>query len=129
MKICVWFILVLQNIRIDTGFPAEYFELLESSVNGSYHRVKALKEGLTLIDATLRAVVDEVSLIATLTHQSVFHLEHRYCINLLPISSTSVERERELDHFLWPLFCFRVEGSMDSPTQSTMNRMWKSITL
>uniref|UniRef100_A0A4W6EQI1 Nucleoporin 210 n=1 Tax=Lates calcarifer TaxID=8187 RepID=A0A4W6EQI1_LATCA len=47
------------NIRIDTGFPAEYFELLESSVNGSYHRVKALKEGLTLIDATLRAVVDE----------------------------------------------------------------------
>uniref|UniRef100_A0A4W6ESR0 Nucleoporin 210 n=1 Tax=Lates calcarifer TaxID=8187 RepID=A0A4W6ESR0_LATCA len=43
------------NIRIDTGFPAEYFELLESSVNGSYHRVKALKEGLTLIDATLRS--------------------------------------------------------------------------
>uniref|UniRef100_A0A8C4EF40 Nucleoporin 210 n=1 Tax=Dicentrarchus labrax TaxID=13489 RepID=A0A8C4EF40_DICLA len=41
------------NVRIDTGFPAEYFELLESSLNGSYHRVKALKEGLTLIDATL----------------------------------------------------------------------------
>uniref|UniRef100_A0A8C4EB53 Nucleoporin 210 n=1 Tax=Dicentrarchus labrax TaxID=13489 RepID=A0A8C4EB53_DICLA len=47
------------NVRIDTGFPAEYFELLESSLNGSYHRVKALKEGLTLIDATLSAVVDE----------------------------------------------------------------------
>lgn len=47
------------NVRIATGFPAEYLELLQSSVNGSYHRVKALKEGLTLIDATLKAVVDE----------------------------------------------------------------------
>uniref|UniRef100_A0A3Q3XAI0 BIG2 domain-containing protein n=1 Tax=Mola mola TaxID=94237 RepID=A0A3Q3XAI0_MOLML len=47
------------NVHIDTGFPKEYFELQESSRNGSYHRVKALKEGLTLIDATLSAVVDE----------------------------------------------------------------------
>lgn len=51
----------LQNIRIDTGFPSEYFELQESSQNGSYHRVKALKAGLTLIDASLSAVVDDVS--------------------------------------------------------------------
>lgn len=50
-----------QNVRIDTGFPAEYFELKESSLNGSYHRVRALKGGLTLIDATLNSVVDEVS--------------------------------------------------------------------
>ncbi|KAM9350611.1 nuclear pore membrane glycoprotein 210 [Symphorus nematophorus] len=47
------------NVRIDTVFPAEYFEVQESSLNGSYHRVKVLKEGLTLIDATLSAVVDE----------------------------------------------------------------------
>ncbi|KAM7404954.1 hypothetical protein PAMP_012253 [Pampus punctatissimus] len=47
------------NVRVGTGFPVEYFEVLESSLNGSYHRVKALKEGLTLIDATLRTVVDE----------------------------------------------------------------------
>ncbi|KAG7521448.1 hypothetical protein JOB18_048637 [Solea senegalensis] len=47
------------NVRIDTGFPAEYFEPLESSLNGSYHRVRALKDGLTLIDATLKNVVDE----------------------------------------------------------------------
>lgn len=60
-KICVWVILIFQNVRIGTGFPAEYFELQESSLNGSYHRVKALKEGLALIDATLSAVVDEVS--------------------------------------------------------------------
>ncbi|XP_073327221.1 nuclear pore membrane glycoprotein 210 [Pagrus major] len=52
-------IFLSDNVRINTDFPAEYFELKESSLNGSYHRVKALKEGLTLIDATLSAVVDE----------------------------------------------------------------------
>ncbi|XP_035513048.1 nuclear pore membrane glycoprotein 210 isoform X2 [Morone saxatilis] len=56
------------NVRIDTGFPAEYFELLESSLNGSYHRVKALKEGLTLIDATLSAVVDETGKVHALAN-------------------------------------------------------------
>ncbi|XP_070695859.1 nuclear pore membrane glycoprotein 210 isoform X2 [Pempheris klunzingeri] len=56
------------NVRIVTGFPAEYFELQESSLNGSYHRVKALKEGLTLIDATLSAVVDETGRVHALTN-------------------------------------------------------------
>uniref|UniRef100_A0A672IUC1 BIG2 domain-containing protein n=1 Tax=Salarias fasciatus TaxID=181472 RepID=A0A672IUC1_SALFA len=48
------------NVRIGTEFPAEYFEVLESSTNGSYHHVRALKEGLTVIEASLRAVVDQV---------------------------------------------------------------------
>lgn len=78
-------IFIFQNVRIDTGFPAEYFELLESSLNGSYHRVKALKEGLTLIDATLSAVSDEVSLIVTATLMSLYFS----CI--VPLSSTLVE--------------------------------------
>ncbi|XP_037539895.1 nuclear pore membrane glycoprotein 210 [Nematolebias whitei] len=47
------------NVRINTVFPVEYFEILETSLNGSYHHVRALKDGLTLIDATLRAVQDE----------------------------------------------------------------------
>ncbi|XP_027875440.1 nuclear pore membrane glycoprotein 210 [Xiphophorus couchianus] len=47
------------NVRISTVFPKEYFEVLESSVNGSYHHVRPLKDGLTLIDATLTAVEDE----------------------------------------------------------------------
>ncbi|XP_045065483.1 nuclear pore membrane glycoprotein 210-like isoform X1 [Coregonus clupeaformis] len=47
------------NIRIEAVFPDEYFEILESSLNGSYHRVKALNNGLTLIDATLKSVVDQ----------------------------------------------------------------------
>lgn len=67
LRVVYFDFLILQNVRIGTVFPAEYFELQESSVNGSYHRVKALKEGLTLIDATLSAVVDEVSVIGTVT--------------------------------------------------------------
>ncbi|KAG8002559.1 hypothetical protein GBF38_015020 [Nibea albiflora] len=61
-------IFLSDNVRIDTGFPAEYFEVQESSVNGSYHRVKALKEGLTLIDATLSAVVDETGKVHALAN-------------------------------------------------------------
>uniref|UniRef100_A0A7N8YDB4 Nucleoporin 210 n=1 Tax=Mastacembelus armatus TaxID=205130 RepID=A0A7N8YDB4_9TELE len=56
------------KVRIGTGFPVEYFELLDSSLNGSYHRVRALKNGLTLIDATLRAVVDESGRVHTLAN-------------------------------------------------------------
>ncbi|XP_068603355.1 nuclear pore membrane glycoprotein 210 [Brachionichthys hirsutus] len=60
---------ISDNVRIRTGFPPEYFELKESSLNGSYHRVKALKEGLTLIDATLGAVVDEKETVHALDNQ------------------------------------------------------------
>ncbi len=88
----VWVILIFQNVRINTSFPAEYFELQESSLNGSYHRVKALKEGLTLIDATLTAVVDEVSLIAAVTPLTVFQPEHHYCINPLPCFFTFIQK-------------------------------------
>ena len=55
--------LFVQNVRIETVFPGDYFEVLESSLNGSYHRIKAQRDGQTLIDATLSAVVDQVSLI------------------------------------------------------------------
>lgn len=47
------------NIRIETTFPFEYFEVLESSLNGSFHYVKALKNGQTVIDGTLKAVIDQ----------------------------------------------------------------------
>ncbi|XP_036388992.1 nuclear pore membrane glycoprotein 210 isoform X2 [Megalops cyprinoides] len=47
------------NIRIDAAFQKEYFEVLESSMNGSYHRVKALKKGQTVIDGVLTSVVDQ----------------------------------------------------------------------
>ncbi|XP_053337877.1 nuclear pore membrane glycoprotein 210 [Clarias gariepinus] len=46
------------NIRIEPTFPEEFFQVLESSLNGSYHRVRALKNGQTVIKGLLRAVVD-----------------------------------------------------------------------
>ncbi|KAL1249483.1 hypothetical protein QQF64_020488, partial [Cirrhinus molitorella] len=55
------------NIRIETTFPAEYFEVLASSVNGSYHHVKALKRGQTIIDGTLKAVVDQAGSVHALS--------------------------------------------------------------
>lgn len=47
------------NIRIEAKIPKEYLDVLESSLNGSYHRVKALKSGQTIIDAALTCMVDE----------------------------------------------------------------------
>ncbi|XP_071984236.1 nuclear pore membrane glycoprotein 210 [Engystomops pustulosus] len=47
------------NIRIEAKIPKEYFDVLESSLNGSYHRVKAVKSGQTIIDAALTCMVDE----------------------------------------------------------------------
>ncbi|XP_057177409.1 nuclear pore membrane glycoprotein 210 isoform X2 [Triplophysa rosa] len=55
------------NIRIATTFPVEYFEVLESSLNGSYHYVKALKNGQTMIDSMLKAVIDQAGSIHLLT--------------------------------------------------------------
>ncbi|XP_075689920.1 nuclear pore membrane glycoprotein 210 [Rhinoderma darwinii] len=47
------------NIRIEAKIPKKYFEVLESSLNGSYHRVKALENGQTIIDAALTCMVDK----------------------------------------------------------------------
>ncbi|XP_051961479.1 nuclear pore membrane glycoprotein 210-like [Xyrauchen texanus] len=55
------------NIRIETTFPVEYFELLQSCLNGSHHHVKALKNGQTIIDATLKAVVDQTGSVHALS--------------------------------------------------------------
>ncbi|XP_043080989.1 nuclear pore membrane glycoprotein 210 [Puntigrus tetrazona] len=55
------------NIRIEATFPTEYFEVLDSSVNGSYHHVKALKRGQTIIDGTLKAVVDQTGSVHALS--------------------------------------------------------------
>ena len=49
-----------QNIRIRADFAEEYFKVLHSTVNGTYHYVRALKSGLTEIEATLVAIVKPV---------------------------------------------------------------------
>lgn len=50
-----------QNIRIETVLPAEFFEVLASSQNGSYHHVRVTKRGQTVIEAALTSVVDQAS--------------------------------------------------------------------
>eukprot|EP00070_Physeter_catodon_P027658 XP_028334552.1 nuclear pore membrane glycoprotein 210 isoform X1 [Physeter catodon] len=47
------------NIHIETMLLAEFFEVLASSQNGSYHHVRATKRGQTAIEATLTSVVDQ----------------------------------------------------------------------
>ncbi|XP_026532928.1 nuclear pore membrane glycoprotein 210 [Notechis scutatus] len=48
-----------ENIRIDMYFSREYFEVVRSSLNGSYHYVKAIKEGHIILDAKLTSIVDQ----------------------------------------------------------------------
>lgn len=57
-----YFMFCFQNIRITTELSKEYFEVLQSSLNGSYHYVMAVKAGQTTIDAALTSVVDQVCL-------------------------------------------------------------------
>ncbi|CAL1542005.1 unnamed protein product, partial [Lymnaea stagnalis] len=46
------------NVRVVTEFPTAYFKVFYSSKNGTYHRVKALMKGETVIDGTLVSVID-----------------------------------------------------------------------
>ncbi|XP_063064114.1 nuclear pore membrane glycoprotein 210 [Engraulis encrasicolus] len=46
------------NLRIEAAFPEAHFEVLHSSLNGSYHQVKAAKHGQAVIDGALKTVVD-----------------------------------------------------------------------
>lgn len=55
------FHLTFQNIRIETVLPSEFFEVLSSSQNGSFHHVRAIKRGQTTIEAALTSVVDQAS--------------------------------------------------------------------
>ncbi|KAM6468057.1 nuclear pore membrane glycoprotein 210 isoform 2-T2 [Liasis olivaceus] len=48
-----------ENIRIDMYFSKEYFKVVQSSLNGSYHYIKAIKEGHTILSATLTSIVDQ----------------------------------------------------------------------
>lgn len=57
-----------ENVRIEAAFPHEYFEVVWSSLNGSNHRVKTRRDGQTLIDATLKSVVDKSGVVIALTN-------------------------------------------------------------
>uniref|UniRef100_A0A2K5W2K4 Nucleoporin 210 like n=1 Tax=Macaca fascicularis TaxID=9541 RepID=A0A2K5W2K4_MACFA len=50
-------IYISDNLRITHDFPKEYFEEQLTTVNGSYHIVKALKDGVVVISASLTSVI------------------------------------------------------------------------
>ncbi|XP_063002325.1 nuclear pore membrane glycoprotein 210-like [Elgaria multicarinata webbii] len=61
------------NLRITHRFPNEYFEAFTSSVNGSYHIVQVLKDGITIIKAILVSVLlqsgSEDFLVSPISHE------------------------------------------------------------
>ncbi|XP_054829282.1 nuclear pore membrane glycoprotein 210-like [Eublepharis macularius] len=61
------------NLRITHQFPVEYFEEVTSSVNGTYHIVQILKDGISIIKATLVSVLlqsgVEDFLLAPISHE------------------------------------------------------------
>uniref|UniRef100_A0A2K6BJS9 Nucleoporin 210 like n=1 Tax=Macaca nemestrina TaxID=9545 RepID=A0A2K6BJS9_MACNE len=50
-------IYISDNLRITHNFPKEYFEEQLTTVNGSYHIVKALKDGVVVISASLTSII------------------------------------------------------------------------
>uniref|UniRef100_I3MN67 Nucleoporin 210 like n=1 Tax=Ictidomys tridecemlineatus TaxID=43179 RepID=I3MN67_ICTTR len=50
---------ISDNLRITYGFLEEYFKEQLTTVNGSYHVVKALKDGVVVINASLTSIVHQ----------------------------------------------------------------------
>nr|KAF6316354.1 nucleoporin 210 like [Pipistrellus kuhlii] len=50
---------ISDNIRITCQFPREYFEEQLTTVNGSYHVVKTLKDGVVVINASLTNIISK----------------------------------------------------------------------
>uniref|UniRef100_A0A0D9S5I8 Nucleoporin 210 like n=1 Tax=Chlorocebus sabaeus TaxID=60711 RepID=A0A0D9S5I8_CHLSB len=50
-------IYISDNLRITHDFPKEYFGEQLTTVNGSYHIVKALKDGVVVISASLTSII------------------------------------------------------------------------
>ena len=70
-------------------FLQEYFEEQLTTVNGSYHVVKALKSGVVLINASLTSIIYQVGI--------YFYLIQKFFISLFFESESrgGTERERE----------------------------------
>lgn len=50
----------MQNVRLKTDFVSKHFDVISSSINGSYHVVRAKSPGHTNINSLLRAVIKKV---------------------------------------------------------------------
>ncbi|XP_078481906.1 nuclear pore membrane glycoprotein 210 [Ciona intestinalis] len=54
---------VADNVRIDTQIDPEYFKIIESSVNGSWHHVQAIKQGSVNLFANFTGTITNDELI------------------------------------------------------------------
>ncbi|XP_054547710.1 nuclear pore membrane glycoprotein 210-like isoform X2 [Talpa occidentalis] len=50
---------ISDNLRIMCQFPQEYFEEQQTTLNGSYHIVKTLKDGVMVINASLISIISQ----------------------------------------------------------------------
>ncbi|BFZ03901.1 hypothetical protein BsWGS_06940 [Bradybaena similaris] len=57
------------NVRVVGDFPAQYLQVLYSSINGTYHRVRALLKGETTIDGLLASIVGDAGVEYTVSPQ------------------------------------------------------------
>lgn len=68
---CCW--ADFQNLRIMCQFLREYFEEQLTTVNGSYHVVKAVKSGVVVINASLTSIIYQVGIQRLKTFESQEH--------------------------------------------------------
>lgn len=65
---------ISQNLRLDTVIPRDFFDILDSSLNGSYFHVRPLKSGHPSLSSSFNKLVDPdngttITLSSTLTQQ------------------------------------------------------------
>lgn len=111
-----------QNVRVDATFDKEYFDVFWSSPNGTYHTVKTLKRGNTLIDGHLRAVLLDVSLLGCDISQFVdIGVPFSGCCTLMHFQHY-VAQEHKVSLY------FRVDTNSPSRQPSRTSKMWKFTT-
>ena len=52
---------MLQNLRVQVEFPEKYFQVMFSSLNGTYHVVNTIHKGFTNLHGELKTVMLVVS--------------------------------------------------------------------
>nr|XP_033779467.1 nuclear pore membrane glycoprotein 210-like isoform X2 [Geotrypetes seraphini] len=78
---------VADNIKIKSFFPAMHFDVLASSLNGSYHVVLVRQEGTTIIRATLIGVLTQIGIFSTLASPISHEQEVRIFLPIILLPS------------------------------------------
>uniref|UniRef100_A0A452HH77 BIG2 domain-containing protein n=1 Tax=Gopherus agassizii TaxID=38772 RepID=A0A452HH77_9SAUR len=113
------------NLRITRQFPKLYFEEFLSSVNGSYHIVQVLKEGITVIKATLVSVLlqagSEDYLPVPISHEQ--EVKIYFPIKLTPSFLAFPHHPMEI------LYRYKIEGGSGNFTWTSSNQTVVTVTI